>query len=355
MLRSPVIAAAVTILAVSGGRVAAGAQAPGARLSTADRLGVISLATVTPALSRAGAGSIADVPWSKRVYSAAPGEFVDVSVSTAYADSEDIGRQWANFFASLPHGRELELLEVFVAPLEQVQAICGRNAVGCYGDDQLVLVTEAALGFAPEEIARHEYGHHIALNRLNTPWRALEWGPKHWATVARICARVRSHSAYPGDESLLYKLNPGEAFAETYRVLVDTTLGQTQPSWPLVDSSFYPDQGELEAVEQDVAAPWTGPTTGVFNTRLNQRSVWERRLSTPLDGTVTVDVAAPRSVHARVVLLAADQRTVLGVGRSSGGSRFTVSTQVCGERSAVVVVRAANSRGRRIEVRVTVP
>ena len=93
----------------------------------------------------------------------------------------------------------------------------------------------------PEEVARHEYGHHIALNRSNAPWPAFDWGPKRWATAAHICPRVRWNTAYPGDESLLYKLNPGEAFAEAYRVLVDMLLGEAHPAWPLVDPSFYPD------------------------------------------------------------------------------------------------------------------
>jgi hypothetical protein len=54
---------------------------------------------------------------------------------------------------------------------------------------------------------------------------------------------------------------------------IDTTLGETEPSWPLVDSSFYPDEGELDAVEQDVVTPWTGSSTNIFRARLNRTSV----------------------------------------------------------------------------------
>jgi hypothetical protein len=355
MLRISAIALGVTILACGSGIVDPGARATSARSSAAPALSSVSLAKVTPTLSRAAAGSIVDAPWPEHVYTTATGETVDVSVSTSYPAGDEIGRHWAGFFGSLLHGRELELLKVYVAPLDQVQAICGQGAVGCYGDDQLVLVNETALGFAPEEIARHEYGHHIALNRLNTPWPALDWGPKHWATAAGICARVRAHRAYPGDEFLLYKLNPGEAFAETYRVLSDLKVGETRPSWRLADSSFYPDQDELDAVDQDVASPWTGPTTDVFDANLNRRSVWERRLSTPLDGTLTLNLAAPSGVDARVVVLAANGRKVLAVGRSPRGGPFTVNTQVCGERSIMVQVRASGSGDRRIELRVTLP
>jgi hypothetical protein len=343
MLRISVAAAAVAILGLSTGHVAADAHA------------LAGFATVTPSLSPAGAGAIADIPWSEHVYSAATGESVDVSVSTSYPAREDIGRHWADFFASLLHGPELGLLKAYVAPLDQVQTICGMSAVGCYGDDQLVLVNEPALGFSPEEVARHEYGHHVALNRLNSPWAAFDWGAKRWATAANICARVQSGRAYPGDESLLYKLNPGEAFAETYRILIDTTLGQTQLSWPLVDSSFYPDRRELDAVEQDVIAPWTGPRTRVFHARLNRSSTWQTRLPTPLDGAVTLSVALPSGVHGRVALLATKGRKLLAFDRSSRPTRLAVRTDICGERSMIALVTAANGHGRRFEVRVTVP
>ena len=213
---------------------------------------VFGLASRVPALSRANGGNLGDIQWIERVYTASTSEPVDVSVSPSYPADQPIGQRWADFFAALPHGPELARLEAYVAPLSEVQAICGGSAVGCYGDDQLIVTNEPALGFAPEEVARHEYGHHIALNRSNAPWPAFDWGPKRWATAARICQRVRWNNAYPGDESLLYRLNPGEAFAETYRVLVDTLLGEAHPAWPLVDPSFYPDQAALDAVEQDM-------------------------------------------------------------------------------------------------------
>lgn len=183
---------------------------------------VFSLASRLPVLSHPAGGNLGGIEWFERVYTASTNEQVDVSVSPSYPADQPIGQRWADFFAALPHGPELARLEAYVAPLSELQAICGGSAVGCYGDDQLIVTNEPALGFAPEEVARHEYGHHIALNRSNAPWPALDWGPKHWATAARICPRVRWNSAYPGDESLLYKLNPGEAFAEAYRVLVDT-------------------------------------------------------------------------------------------------------------------------------------
>jgi hypothetical protein len=310
------------------------AVAPAPAAST----GAFDLASRLPALSRAKAGNLRDIQWTENVYTASTNEPVDVAVSTSYPADQSIGQRWADFFAALPHGSELARLEAYVAPLPEVHSICGSGAVGCYGDDHLILTNEPAFGFAPEEVARHEYGHHIADNRSNAPWPAVDWGPKHWATAARVCPRVRHNNAFPGDESFLYKRNPGEAFAEAYRVLVDTQLGEAQPSWPLVDESFYPDAAALAAVEQDVVSPWTGPTTHSFYTR---GRVWQRRVATPLDGTLSVRLSSPARV------------TVRGDGRLMpptlhGGG--LLAYQVCGERSVTIRVI-----GTSIDLRLTTP
>ena len=73
----------------------------------------------------------------------------------------------------------------------------------------------------PQEVVRHEYGHHVAANRLNPPWSAADWGPKTWATDQGICALAAAGTAFPGNESDHYELNPGEAWAESYRIFAD--------------------------------------------------------------------------------------------------------------------------------------
>jgi hypothetical protein len=303
-----------------------------------------NLASRLPALSRADGGNLDDVQWTEHVYTASTNEPVDVAVSTSYPADQPIGQRWADFFAALPHGPELARLKAHIAPLSEVQAICGGSAVGCYGDDQLIITNEPALGFAPEEVARHEYGHHIALNRSNAPWPAFDWGPKRWATAAHICPRVRWNNVYPGDESLLYKLNPGEGFAEAYRVFVDTQMGEAHPSWPLVDTIFYPDQAALDAVEQDVVSPWIGPTAHSFRAR---EKVWERRVATPLDGTLTVRLTWP----GRLALIGDDGRAM----RPTMQRGRTLTYEVCGERSVTVRVISRNDTTRRLDLRVTTP
>ena len=65
-------------------------------------------------------------------------------------------------------------VSVYLAPPSQVSAICGgEDILGCYGDDRLVAPGEDMFEVSAESVITHEYGHHIAANRSNAPWRAL--------------------------------------------------------------------------------------------------------------------------------------------------------------------------------------
>jgi hypothetical protein len=315
-------------------------------------LAAFGLTGRTPPLSGPVARLLESKHSSARSYRATMGESVDISVSGSYTASESMGQYWANFFAELVHGDELGLLHAFIAPLPEVRALCGPNALGCYGDNQLVMTGDTADGFAPEEVARHEYGHHIAFNRANPPWKALELGPKRWASYAGVCARARAGTAYPGDEGLLYRLNPGEAFAESYRLLNDTRSGAVDVLWPIVDRSFYPDAGALHAVEEDVIAPWTGPSPTVVRRSFegNAGRIAAFRIVTPLDGTLIVRL---RPAGLYDVLVVGDGDPLRATGRAFGTRETKVTYQICGERSLAVFVTAGV--GPRFEVDVTRP
>ncbi len=72
-----------------------------------------------------------------------------------------------------------------------------------YWGNRLVTIGDAVDSVPAEEVATHEYGHHVAFNRDNVPWLAVEWGSKRWASYANICSRARAGSVYPGDEDSL--------------------------------------------------------------------------------------------------------------------------------------------------------
>src|SRR5207342_2644377 len=145
------------------------------------------------------------------------------------------------------------------------------------GRDELVAPGELALvDTTAEEVVRHEYGHHIALHRLNAPWAAIDWGPKRWASVADVCARVGRHEAFPGDEGTNYTRNPGEAWAETYRLMDERNAGITTATWPIIAPSFYPTEAALQAAEKDVLEPWSKRRTTVSTRVFAKRTakVW---------------------------------------------------------------------------------
>jgi hypothetical protein len=311
-----------------------------------------ALATAVPAggavLGSAGRPSAADAPsWVGGPLRTATGESVTVYVSTTYAPEQVAPPRWAEFFAGVPHGSELASVVVRVAPPAEVAQLCGEGALGCYSARELVMPGEPYDGMAPEHVARHEYGHHIASNRSNPPWRASDWGPKRWATAARICQRSQRQTAFPGDDGSHYRLDPGEAFAESYRVLAERRAGATLDTWGLVDPSFYPDQAALQAVERDVASPWTRSTTTRSSAQFRAGGPRRRLIpvATPLDGELTVELRLPPGRLDTLELLDADGR-VLARGLWAGTRTRRLSFVICGQRKLALRVTSVGMPGR---------
>src|SRR5262249_41924046 len=143
---------------------------------------------------------------------------------------------------------------------------------------------------------------------------AVDWGTKRWATAANVCSRVQLGTAFPGNEDDHYAQNPGEAFAEAYRVLNESRAGISPSSWGIVDGTYYPDAASLQAVESDVTTPWTSTATDTIQGRFtaNGKGAWSAKVSTPLDGSLELAVTLPRAAPYDVTLLSSDGRTVLG-------------------------------------------
>lgn len=295
--------------------------------------------------------------WEGRAFTTRSGEAVTVYVADGYLDGEAAAQRWAEFFATLVHGPELARLSVYVGPPAVVEQMCeSAEVTGCYGSSRIVMPGESVGGILPEEVARHEYGHHIAANRLNIPWKAVDWGTKRWASAAGVCERVRRGTAFAGDEGLNYARNPGEAFAEAYRVLDEVKHGLPSAAWPIVEGSFYPDQRELEAIERDVLQPWTKGTTTVR--RLGFAPVAKRvhtlPLATALDGDLAVTVTVPLGGLYDVTLLAPDGRRVLARGLWSGRTQLRLTHTICGERKLYLRVLRRGPAGT-VVVRTTTP
>ena len=159
----------------------------------------------------------------------------------------------------LPHGKELSAAKVYIAPLPEVAEMCfTTEALGCYGGQTLVVVGESTDGIAPSSIATHEYGHHVAANRSNAPWPAIDWGTKRWASQVELAPVGDREWHFLATRVMNYSLNPGEAFAESYRVLVETNGTAAGYDWPILDPSFRPTPESLAALREDVLYPGAG-------------------------------------------------------------------------------------------------
>jgi hypothetical protein len=270
------------------------------------------------------------------------GETVTVFVSPSLGPSVT-PQSWAEFITHLTHGPEISKLSAYFGTLDEVQEVCGSQALGCYGDNQLVSLGQPAIdGTTPEEILRHEYGHHIAFNRVNPPWTAVDWGPKNWATTAGICRRVNQGSAFPGDEGVHYDQNPGEAWAETYRLMDERKNGILIASWHIVSPSFFPTDATYAAAERDVLQPWAASHTATFQKRFTKKGkkVWLIHLQTPLDGSLSVSAVLPTGSLDDVALLSSNERTVLKHASLVRTRTKQLSSAVCGQRSLWVRVTA---------------
>jgi hypothetical protein len=282
--------------------------------------------------------ALAAITWRGGPITVSTGEVVDVRVSDALP--LETPEKWAEFMATLTHGPELGRLTSHIATLAEVQQLCGARALGCYSRNEMISLGELTPeGLTPEEVVRHEYGHHVAFHRLNTPWEAIDWGPKSWASAASVCSRVSRGEAFPGDGGRNYALNPGEAWAEVYRMMDERKAGVTTATWQIVARSFFPGEAALQAAERDVLQPWTASTTSTFRRTFGARTkVWWIPLKTPLDGELTLSATLPRKGLFDVALVAGNRRSVVKRAQWVGQRVKRTETNVCGRRSLFVRV-----------------
>ena len=300
---------------------------------------------------------------------ASTGEVVNISVSDSIPQDPAFPQSVADFLVQLDHGNELGTVSIYLVPAAEVQQLCGPSVGGCYNPQQKRLVSPAEdlpTGVSSETILAHELGHHIAASRDNAPWPAIDWGPKRWASAVNVCTRNGQGTAFPGDEGEHYSQNPGEAWAETYRLL--NFQKTTWPSWVFTefnaDGSFYPNAAALEAARRDVLEPWAKTPV----------AAWSATFRAPKAKPAATPKTKPKPKSARKakpkprpLKLAPKKRTIAtlldgefsaSLGRAPTGTTLTlsdstgnvlagpartVSALVCGQRSLVVTVKATRT------------
>jgi hypothetical protein len=269
-------------------------------------------------------------------YTTPSGGSVAVYTSGLMPHDDAVNQRWADFLDRLPHGPELAELTLLVEPFAQVQQQCGLASYACYKADRGLIVSVGELvppdGPTPEGVVAHEYGHHVAAHRSNAPWRAASWGAKRWATAMGICAKVRAGDLHPGDETVYYLFNPGEAFAESYRLLSETSLGLPVTPWRIVSPTLRPTRAALDALRRDVVEPWVAPPPRTFAGTFTARGPSTRTYLVPTryDGMLTASLQAPPRTAFRI--------SVAGLPTRRG--------TVCGQRTTRVVVTRVRGNGR---------
>ena len=280
-------------------------------------------------VTAAGAGAAEPFGFWGGEYTTRTNERVRVFSSPSYPVDPTVNQGWADFVASLVHGPELASVSVYLAPPAEVRALCGGNpdVRGCYERGRIVALGEDAEVTA-RSVLMHEYGHHVAASRSNAPWPALGWGTKRWSSRLQVCRHARAKEWWPGAQGpLVYFYNPGEAFAEGYRLLNEQRLGIPLTPWRIVDPVFLPGPRALALLERDVVRPWRGNTTVTRAGRMTKRSLTVS-VATPLDGELTASVTGAARLGSPELQLVCGQRvTKLRLVRTGapGPFRLTVS------------------------------
>jgi hypothetical protein len=287
---------------------------------------------------------------------ASNGETVKIYFSDRYPQDPAFARSWADFMTSLVHGPELATVTIVLAPFTEVQQYCGAEAFPCYSSDARAIIapgTDPEPGTSAKGVLAHEYGHHVAASRLNTPFGSGDYGTKRWSSYENVCARARAQQLFPGaEDSQDYMLNPREAFAESYRVLNEQRLGLPQEQWNVVSTALYPDATALALLQQDVTQPWAGNTTTTLRATLTaKRKAQAFSFATRLDGPLSV---TPRKSGSAKVSVRVQTKTGAGAIRTlTTATARPLATTICGTRTATARVSLASRVSRTARTTVT--
>ena len=147
----------------------------------------------------------------------------------------------------------------------------------------------------------------------------------------------------PGAEDpVRYQTNPGEGWAETYRVLNERKLGLPESPWEIVSRSMYPTDAALAAAQTDVTRPWQSASTSTRRATVTRGSRTRTyTVATPLDGTLRLTLRTSAGLRVAVDVFASSTR----VGHVAGSGMLARSTTVCGTRSYRVRVTELKGRG----------
>ena len=159
----------------------------------------------------------------------------------------------------------------------------------------------------------------------------------------QVCAKARTGVLVPGAEDpVQYTENPGEGWAETYRVLNERKTGRAETPWQIVDQALYPTTAALTAAEQDVTTLWaTGTTTTQRAVLTPTKKTRTFTVATQLDGTLKVTLRPSAGMRLSLDVFATSKSAAHVVSARAVSRTFTV----CGARSYRFRVTDLSGRG----------
>ena len=280
-------------------------------------------------------------------YQAPDGTTIQVAFDAAYQADPAVAQSYVDYLGGLPHGSELSRLKLLLAPPATVTVDCGgvEGVLACYDGSthQMIVPGEATAedtGVSTSYVVTHEYGHHIAAYRNNLPFKAIDWGPKYWASYEEVCNSTLAGRLAPGAEGTYYRQNPGEAWAEAYARL-------TYPNQPWTFTSLLkPDAGALAAARKDVLTPWTKPLTQTYAGAFTPTGASQKVIRFPLtlDGALKIKLSGPAKSNYDLAVNSLGKRQ--GTTKSAGSHDSLSWEAACRQRrSETVTVRVLRRSG----------
>ena len=276
-------------------------------------------------------------------YRAQDGQVVLVQISSTVPNGPAVAQQIVDFLGTRLHGLELGRLRMFIGTPGEIQSTCGgdERVLACYaaGERRMYVPDRDPqagnrAGFTRDYAITHEYGHHIAAFRSNSPWPALDWGAKYWSSYKFICAGVEAGRYFPGNQGEHYLDDSGEGFADAY-----AHLPEHYPNVPWqFNDGFRPDAGSIAALRRDVLDPWRGSRRKVLRGSLRAGRVARvTSFTTSLDGVIDLRLTGPRGSNYDIGVY--DSRGRLVERTRTPGSRDRMRVTICRTPDASPTVR----------------
>jgi hypothetical protein len=301
---------------------------------------------VLPAAPSASASAVPGARAAVRTYRTGDDASILVELSDAYADGPTtrarIQRDFIDLLGSRLHGAELSRLKMFIAPPSEVRRRCGGGSriLACYSPrtERMIVPGETPRGFSDAIVGyaiTHEYGHHIAANRDNFPFSAVQWGAKRWSSYVKVCDGVQDGRFVPGDQGSRYLDNPGEGFADSYAHL-------TYPNATFqYNPALAPTPGSLAALRRDVVSPWRRPVVRVVRGTAGPGRTFATSIPLGLDGELRAELFGPANADL-------DVRMTNSRGQvrrtTAAGSRDRLSVPVCRRGAAATQTESRSLR-----------